>query len=236
MESTDQRYERLKQRVRRMPICSPRDCAGREKGSGESDAESATGRGGSESGGQKGKSRVGDEGQRKKSGRSRRKGVGRTVDDHGVWQEAQKDRQRSESAVEGIIKEAVMEVGAKNVPEALRGALDKLGIGRTAGEGEYELRGDEKGRLKWRHLLRRCVGQVLEIRPVFNRPPRRFPELVGIVPGKHRPDLIVYFTDGYGPAPTQKPRVPVIWCLLPGGEPPADWGRIIRMEEQKSIE
>jgi predicted metal-dependent peptidase len=37
--------------------------------------------------------------------------------------------------------------------------------------------------LDWRQLLRRYVGQVLEVRPVFNRPPRRFPELLGIVPG-----------------------------------------------------
>jgi predicted metal-dependent peptidase len=43
--------------------------------------------------------------------------------------------------------------------------------------------------LDWRILLRRYAGQVLEIRPVYNRPSRRFPELVGILPGKARQAL-----------------------------------------------
>lgn len=45
-----------------------------------------------------------------------------------------------------------------------------------------------------------------------------------------RPDLIVFFTDGYGPAPAKGPGCPLIWCLTPGGEPPARWGRVIRMD------
>ena len=45
----------------------------------------------------------------------------------------------------------------------------------------------------------------------------------------HRPDLVVYFTDGWGPAPACPPRVPVVWCLTPSGTEPADWGRVIRM-------
>jgi predicted metal-dependent peptidase len=46
---------------------------------------------------------------------------------------------------------------------------------------------------------------------------------------KHRPDLVVYFTDGHGPAPTAKPAVSVIWCLAANGRDPAGWGRIVRM-------
>ena len=46
---------------------------------------------------------------------------------------------------------------------------------------------------------------------------------------KMKADLVIFFTDGYGPAPEQKPQVPVIWCLTPGGELPAAWGRDIRM-------
>ena len=45
----------------------------------------------------------------------------------------------------------------------------------------------------------------------------------------HRPDLVVVFTDGEGPAPESSPRVPVIWCLTPGGDAPVQWGRVIRM-------
>jgi predicted metal-dependent peptidase len=48
---------------------------------------------------------------------------------------------------------------------------------------------------------------------------------------KHSPDLALYFTDGLGSAPVASPRVEVIWCLVPGGEAPATWGRVIRMDK-----
>ena len=51
---------------------------------------------------------------------------------------------------------------------------------------------------------------------------------------KHRPDIVVYFTDGFGPAPARPPRVPTIWCLVPGGEVPVDWGRKIHMDGGES--
>ena len=37
---------------------------------------------------------------------------------------------------------------------------------------------------------------------------------------------MVYFTDGFGPAPAEPPPVPVVWCLVPCGQPPAPWGRV----------
>ncbi len=46
---------------------------------------------------------------------------------------------------------------------------------------------------------------------------------------KIRPDVIVYFTDGDGPAPDRPPLIPVVWCLTPFGFRPAAWGREIRM-------
>jgi predicted metal-dependent peptidase len=165
----------------------------------------------------------------------------------------------------------------------------------------------------WRTLLRRYAGQELEVRPTFYRPPRRFPQLLGIVPGqarqaskpkimavidtsgsitpallsmidaelrrlpkgnhvlvvecdceiqreysyrpldlvcgrggtdfrpplardflrRHRPDLIIYFTDGWGPAPERPLSVPVLWIILPGGAPPAKWGRVIDIHTQE---
>jgi len=48
---------------------------------------------------------------------------------------------------------------------------------------------------------------------------------------KYTPDLIVYFTDGYGPAPKQPPaNVEVLW-ILTGTAPrrPARWGRAVCM-------
>lgn len=46
---------------------------------------------------------------------------------------------------------------------------------------------------------------------------------------EHRPDAVVYFTDGDGPAPASGPRVPVYWCLTEGGRRPANWGRVLQM-------
>jgi predicted metal-dependent peptidase len=48
---------------------------------------------------------------------------------------------------------------------------------------------------------------------------------------QHRPDLVLFFTDGFGPAPERAPRVPVVWCLMPKGKAPAPWGRVLHMGE-----
>ena len=246
-------------------------------------------------------------------GTAKGKGSGKaalgTVDDHSVWQEARRDPEGAKAAIENVIQEAAMEVGLEKVPDQFKGACGGLLAGDIPGEDQYELQGDEHGQIDWRRLLRRYVGQALQVRPVFNRPPRRFPNLVGIVPGKrrqpdrpkimavidtsgsirpellelidaelaglarhhevkvvecdceihrvydyrpldsvtgrggtdfrppletkflrkHRPDLVVFFTDGLGPAPAQRPRVKVIWCLAPGGQAPVDWGKIMNM-------
>jgi predicted metal-dependent peptidase len=228
---------------------------------------------------------------------------GSTLDDHAVWEEGQ-DRAKVKATVECVVQDVVLEVGVDCVPADLKDALLSMGV------GQYNLRGDQRGCLDWRRLLRRYAGQILQRRTVYSRPSRRFPELVGIMPGqrrqverprvmavidtsgsvtsdllemidaelaqlakhdvvlvvecdtkvhkvydydaplkavhgrggtdfrpplareflqKHRPDLIVYFTDGFGPAPQHAPRIPLVWCLVPGGQCPARWGRVIQM-------
>lgn len=46
---------------------------------------------------------------------------------------------------------------------------------------------------------------------------------------KHRPDVVVYFTDGYGPAPKVAPKVPLVWCLTANGTRPVPWGLVVQM-------
>jgi predicted metal-dependent peptidase len=215
------------------------------------------------------------------------------------------------TAISQVLQQATCEVQADMIPDEFLPALAALGIETTAGETREILRDGGVARLDWRRLLRQYVGQIMEVRPVFNRPPRRFPDLVGILPGrqrratkpkilavldtsgsiteqlleqintelaqlakrfkvtvvecdekirrvydyrpvknvcgrlgtdlrppfakkflaKHRPDLVVYFTDGEGPAPDRAPRCPVIWCLTPEGVRPASWGRVVAMDE-----
>jgi len=50
---------------------------------------------------------------------------------------------------------------------------------------------------------------------------------------KHRPDVIVYFTDGYGEAPGESPKIPVYWCISSGGIAPTDWGFRIDMDKSE---
>ena len=47
-----------------------------------------------------------------------------------------------------------------------------------------------------------------------------------------RPDAMVFFTDGLGPAPARGPRVPVLWCLVGANRRPARWGRVARISSE----
>jgi predicted metal-dependent peptidase len=68
------------------------------------------------------------------------------------------------------------------------------------------------------------LAQVLGRGQTDLRPPFRDDVL-----RRSQPDLIVYFTDGQGPAPDNPPPIPVLWCITQNGIRPADWGRVVRM-------
>ena len=145
MQSTADRYERLKQETRRGQIAVP---TGQPLGDGPK--------------------------------------IGNTLDDHSIWSEGEQDNGKSKATVESVIQDVVLEAGLARVPDELKDALGGLGIGNTPGSGQYGLNGGQTGHLDWRQLLRRYAGQILQVRPTFTRPSRRFPDLVGIVPGKRR--------------------------------------------------
>jgi predicted metal-dependent peptidase len=236
------------------------------------------------------------------------------LDDHDVWEQARQNSALSKMAVGVAARKARRQLSADQwtaLRKELQHQIGRLDAGDIAGKDVEELADGATGVLNWQQELRRFVGRVLEIRPVFNRPPRRFPELVGIIPGrgrrcgkprilavidtsaslsgemlacicqelsrlartndvlvvecdaaiqavypyrgpiknvrgrggtdlrcvfaadflkKNRPDVIIYFTDGDGPAPLRPPKIPVIWCLTPDGETPATWGHVVRLE------
>jgi predicted metal-dependent peptidase len=265
MESSDQRYQRLKKIMDRCVLASP-----------------STVTGGAEH------------------------GTLCVPDEHSLWQDAEDDPETIRQILADVIQQAAMEAGG--MPQELLDATRD--IGALPGVWAEPLEGANPGQVDWRQLLRRHTGHVLELRPVFNRPPRRFPELVGIIPGrlrssgkvsvvaifdtsgsisqenleaidgelhrlsrkyrvqvvecdckvrrvyryhqrlKHvegrggtdfrpaldpaflrplRPGVILYFTDGLGEAPSLPPAWPLIWCLVPGGQPPCSWGRVIEI-------
>lgn len=99
--------------------------------------------------------------------------------------------------------------------------------------------GSELGRLaaSAEVVVVECDDQVRAVYP-FTGPITRVrgrggtdlrPPLEGEFLRRHRPDVVVYFTDGCGPAPVRAPRVPVIWCLIGGGKAPVGWGRVVRV-------
>ena len=158
MESTDRRYERLETRVRRFRIRGPSRLMSEERG------------------------------QRKESSvkKAKPKQAGVIVDEHSVWGEAHVDRDGAKATIQTVLHDAMIEVGSAQVPEDLRGALWSQGIGRYPGTWEEELGSGGRGSLDWVRLLRRYVGHELTVLPDFTRPARRFPELVGMVPGRRR--------------------------------------------------
>lgn len=248
-----------------------------------------------------------------------------TVDDHGTWGEMVQCAAEAKASIRMDVattwgnltakeKDKVTEPFASIAREAVQkeGLSEGLGIGTDAGAGASSL-GGGTAKVPWQVVLRRYVGKLMERRPVFGRPPRRFPELVGVIPGqgrfvtkpkvmavidtsgsmtaqmladisaelgimagrfdvlivecdtaihavypykpikavhgrggtdfrpplapaflkKYRPDLVVYFTDGFGPAPSRSPAVPVVWCITEGGQKPVTWGREVRLHEPK---
>ena len=48
--------------------------------------------------------------------------------------------------------------------------------------------------------------------------------------GNSKPDVLVMFTDLYGPHPATPPGYPVIWCCYEGNHAPHPWGNLIEIE------
>jgi predicted metal-dependent peptidase len=302
MESTDERYARLKTLTNRLPLQMPNSAGQHEAASSDAmglpvTSEKKSSKNSRTAGGPKGSSRIGT-----------------IVDVHSIWPKNDGELAAAAAAVKGIIEEAIL-ASAGDIPPDIKRALSKC-YGNLPGFKVDQI-GATQGRLNWSQLLRRYIGKILQIEPDFRRPPRRFPNMVGVLPGRrrrrgsrpcvmavidtsgsltlelleqingemkrlatdyqilvvecdaaihrvypykpirdivggggtdfrppldsaflglHRPDLIVYFTDGFGPAPTKAPPVPLVWCLTAEGEAPSTYGHVIHMsgtEEEK---
>jgi predicted metal-dependent peptidase len=68
-------------------------------------------------------------------------------------------------------------------------------------------------------------GGGTDFRPVFEALEKRRP----------KPEVVIFATDGYGPAPERQPNgMKTIWLLIGGTNPPAPWGEAIVVEEEKT--
>ncbi len=243
------------------------------------------------------------------------------LDDHSLWAEAQAAGLLGRLAIRGAIGEALEGLSPeqwKRLPVILRQQITRVCSSGEPGNLAELLPRPLAGTatIDWRQALRAYLRRATARQPAFHRQPRRFPELVGIVPGqvhrpekarvmavidtsgsidaaaleqisaelgrmsrvhdvtvvecdatvsavypwtgplkavrgrggtdlrppfqpdmlrKVRPDVVVYFTDGAGPAPTRRPPVPVVWCLTHAGTRPARWGREIRIDAPEKL-
>jgi len=236
-----------------------------------------------------------------------------TIDDHGRWDEIAENEAVARNLIESSLVEGAQRIGELSQEEMK--LLDKIGEGWGINPGNITsaivpAQGEEK--VNWKKALRRLIGRATHQAPCYERPPRRLPHMLGIIPGRmsrstrprimaaidtsgsmtddilaeisgelrhmtrdrevlvvecdteinavheyrkpitevhgrggtdlrppleaeflrrHRIDVAVYFTDGFGDVHDEPPRgVPVIWVLVPGGEPPAPWGKVVKME------
>jgi len=232
---------------------------------------------------------------------------------HGHWQEIRDHGSHAKNLIDLAVQAFLIESEDRQSTDAVETtALDcvcrtwRIVPGKELTQLPY-VQGEPH--VNWRRALRRRAGRLLSRRPTYSRPPRRFPDMIGIVPGtaqsatkptilsvidtsasmtdemlgainreleslsrdhqvvvvecdceiqavyryrpiicvqgrggtdfrppleraflrKHAPDLVIFFTDGLGPAPDHRPYLPVIWTLTPGGTPPVPWGEVLRM-------
>jgi predicted metal-dependent peptidase len=66
------------------------------------------------------------------------------------------------------------------------------------------------------------LGGGTDVRPVFVH-----------VDTREAPDVLVFLTDGEGPAPTRAPTYPTLWILPHGTTPPAPWGEVAWLPANK---
>ncbi len=237
---------------------------------------------------------------------------------HGYWKEIRAQESMAKASIAAAIQNAL--ASTKSLSAYDKCVISEVSNVCGSNPGEWisplEISGTS-GKLNWRTLLRQFVGQVLDRELSYAVPPRRFPHLVGIVPGSRRApmktkvaavidtsgsmsdpmlaeiskelarlsrtcdvmvvecdcaihrvyeykkpitdvagrggtsffpplervflrkihaDVMIFFTDGYGPAPAKKPQIPVLWALTEGGKCPATWGKVIYMGEKLILE
>ena len=233
----------------------------------------------------------------------------KTLDDHSRWTEVLKNGQLSSAVIASVLAGVWEQMTPAQKQNANLPATVQKIVEQAVQSSGMSMLGQGTASVPWQKVLRRYVGRALTRRPVFTRPPRRFPELVGILPGRsrqsskpkilaaidtsgsmcpdtlshisaelalmnkthegivvecddkihavypyrpitnvhgrggtdfrpvfakeflgqHKPDLVIYFTDGYGKAPVCAPAMPVIWCLTGRGKQPCNWGRTLHI-------
>lgn len=63
------------------------------------------------------------------------------------------------------------------------------------------------------------------------------PAFAALAVAKPRPDVVVFATDGYGPAPeSPPPGMRTVWLIVPGGRNSCPWGDVVHIEAPESAD
>ena len=115
----------------------------------------------------------------------------RLPDNHAGWGSFQRGGAAAALAVAVATAQALEKHGMALSP-ALRQLIGQAhgvlggGVGTAPGGMLESLAGTARAKLQWQTILRRLLALDTAAEPTFTRPPRRFPELVGVLPGSRR--------------------------------------------------
>lgn len=120
----------------------------------------------------------------------------RPLDDHNIWEEVRNAGLLGAMAIKVIAKEAVEKLSSQQlskVPYKTREAINAMcGEGTNCLFEEVNPENNNNNQIDWRELLHKYVQGAIEVQPSFTKVPRRFPELLGIVPSwQYRPSKAV---------------------------------------------
>jgi predicted metal-dependent peptidase len=109
-----------------------------------------------------------------------------TIDDHATWAEIMANGQLASAVVKVVVAQAWDKLSPEQkskitLPPQVREAVEKAV--REAGSMVIDAGANS---VPWQTILKKYVGRALMRRPMFGRVPRRFPELVGVIPATGR--------------------------------------------------
>jgi predicted metal-dependent peptidase len=118
------------------------------------------------------------------------------LDDHNIWQEVRDAGLLGAMAIKVTVKETVENLSSQQiakVPYKTREAITAMcGKGTDCLFEEISSENNNNGQINWQELLHKYVREAVETYPSFTKAPRRFPELLGIVPSwQYRPSKAV---------------------------------------------
>ncbi len=113
----------------------------------------------------------------------------KTLDSHDRWGEFESQealiRQQVEATVHRV-QDARLAGEATLDPTEIKILESILAQGADPGHSLSRVGHDGRAVVNWRHQLRHWIGSQLKVQSSCQQPPRRYPHLVGVVPGKRR--------------------------------------------------